>query len=247
MIARELLDGILTLRLAHGKANALDLELVDALLAELDTTDEARAVVLTGTGTIFSAGVDLFRLVDAGPDYVSRFFWKFRDVVRRLFTLPKPVIAAVNGHAVAGGCILALAADSRIMADGKGRFGLPELAVGLPFPSAALEAVRFAVPRRRVQSMVYGAETVLPADALREGWVDEVLAPDTLGPRALELARKYAAIPADTFRITKQCLRAEAAGRMEDCVTADAEALAVWQAPEAHARIRAYLARVVGR
>jgi enoyl-CoA hydratase len=104
MIERTLYDGILTLRLAHGKASALDVELLDALLRELEEAPaNVRAVILTGTGSIFCAGVDLFRVTRDGADYVRQFLPLLDRFVRRLFTLPRPVVAAVNGHAIAGG------------------------------------------------------------------------------------------------------------------------------------------------
>src|SRR5262249_18597291 len=142
MIDRSQTDGVLTLRLAHGKASAMDAELLDALLRELDgIAEDVRAVVLTGTASIFSAGVDLFRLTRDGADYVRRFIPLLCRCLRALFAFPRPVVAAANGHAIAGGCILVLAADYRLMADGVGRIGVPELLVGVPFPAAALEIV----------------------------------------------------------------------------------------------------------
>src|SRR5262245_57734470 len=115
MIERSQHEGVLTLRLAHGKANALDVELLDALLGELSGAAEgARAVILTGTGSIFSAGVDLFRLTREGADYVRRFLPLLSRFLRTLFTFPRPVVAAVNGHAIAGGCIIVLASDARL-------------------------------------------------------------------------------------------------------------------------------------
>src|SRR5262245_49723637 len=173
MIERSLSDGILTLRLAHGKASVLDIELLEALLTELSaTSDGVRAAVLTGTGSIFSAGVDLFRLTNGGPDYVGRFVPLLHRFVRTLFAFPKPVVAAVNGHAIAGGCIITLASDYRLMADGGGRIGVPELLVGVPFPIAPLEVVRFAVPRNHVQSLIYTGVTLPPHEALAAGLID---------------------------------------------------------------------------
>src|SRR6516225_1366555 len=110
IIARSQHEGILTLRLAHGKASALDVELLDALLGELDgSAEDIRAVILTGTGSIFSAGVDLLRLTREGADYVRRFLPLLSRFVRTLFAFPRPVVTAVNGHAIAGGCVLVLA------------------------------------------------------------------------------------------------------------------------------------------
>src|SRR5215475_971404 len=106
MIERSQHEGILTLRLAHGKASAIDIELLDALLRELDgVAEDVRALILTGTGSIFSAGVDLFRLTLEGADYVRRFLPLLSRFVRTLFTFPRPVVAAANGHAIAGGCV----------------------------------------------------------------------------------------------------------------------------------------------
>jgi enoyl-CoA hydratase len=247
MIERSQHEGILTLRLAHGKASALDVELLEALLSELHgVTEDVRALVLTGTGSIFSAGVDLFRLTEGGADYVRRFIPLLSRAVRALFAFPRPVVAAANGHAIAGGCILVLVADVRLMAEGTGRIGLPELLVGVPFPAAALEIVRFAVPRDKVQSLVYTGRTLPPQEALRAGLVDEVVAPDTLLARAQEIARQLALIPPVTYRLTKQSLRAAALERMERASEAQEQAvLEVWSAAETHARIREYLRRTV--
>jgi enoyl-CoA hydratase len=248
MIARSQQDGIVTVRLAHGKASALDAELLDGLLHELESVDEARALVLTGTRSIFSAGVDLFRLTRDGADYVRRFLPLLSRVVRALFAFPKPVVAAVNGHAIAGGCIVVLASDVRIMADGTGRIGLPELLVGVPFPAAALEVVRFAVPRNQVQSLIYTGRTLLPQDALGAGLVDEVVAPDALLARAHEVARQLAAIPPAAFALTKQAVRAQALERIDAAAERqDSAVLDVWTAPETLTHIREYLRRTLGK
>jgi enoyl-CoA hydratase len=247
MIERSQHEGILTLRLAHGKASALDVELLDALLRELDgVAEDVRALILTGTGSIFSAGVDLFRLTQGGADYVRRFLPLLSRFLRTLFAFPRPVVAAANGHAIAGGCILVLAADSRLMAEGAGRIGVPELLVGVPFPAAALEVVRFAVPRDKVQSLIYTGRTLPPQEALAAGLVDEVVATDDLLARAQEIARQLALIPPQVYRLTKQALRAEALERIERASAAqDQAALAVWSAAETHAHVREYLRRTV--
>jgi enoyl-CoA hydratase len=247
MIERTQNEGLLTLRLAHGKASALDVELLQALLRELDGVgDDVRAIILTGTGTIFCAGVDLIRLTREGPDYVRRFLPLLCSVIRRLFTFPRPVVAAANGHAIAGGCILVLACDIRLMAEGAGRIGAPELLVGVPFPAAALEVVRFATPPERLQSLVYTGKTLPPQDALAAGLVDELVAPDKLLARAEETARQLAQVPAETYRLTKQAMRAEAVERMDrDGARTDPAVHEVWLSPATHAHIREYLNRTL--
>ena len=249
MIARSQLDGVLTLRLAHGKANALDVELLDALLHELDgVAEDVRALLLTGSGSIFSAGVDLFRLTREGAGYVRQFLPLLSRFLLKLFSFPRPVVAAVNGHAIAGGCVIALACDARLMAEGVGRIGVPELLVGVPFPAAALEVVRFAVPREKVQSLIYTGRTLSAQEALGAGLVDEVVAPDALLTRAQELARQLATIPPPVYSLTKQSLRAEALERIDGASERlDHAALEVWSAPQTHAHIREYLRRTLGK
>ena len=139
-------DGARWLRMESGKVQALDLELVMDLRAAIGAAraDDAPPVVLTGTGTSFSAGVDLFRVVREGEPYVSRFLPALADLLLDLFTYPGPLVTAINGHAVAGGALIAWCGDLRVMADGKGRIGVPELRVGVPFPAVAIEILRLA-------------------------------------------------------------------------------------------------------
>ena len=247
MLDRSQRDGILTLRLTHGKAHALDVELLDALQRELDGPAlDARAVILTGTDSIFSAGVDLVRLTREGPDYIRCFLPLMARFFRTLFAFPRPVVAACNGHAIAGGCIMLLAADLRVMADGPGLVGVPELLVGVPFPAAALEIVRFAVPRDHVQTLIYTGRTMSPAEALTAGLVDQVVAPGELESRAHAVAEHLARIPAASFRLTKAALRAEALQRIDRAESPpDAAVLEAWTAAKTLEHMRDYVRRTL--
>src|SRR3954471_7742831 len=128
MIETSEINGIRVLRLAHGKASALDLELVIALhdAYRRADADNARAVVLTGSGHIFCAGVDLFRIADGGATYVKAYLAAFAELMFAILGIERPVLAALNGHAIAGGAVLAASADYRVMSSGKGRFGYTE-------------------------------------------------------------------------------------------------------------------------
>lgn len=247
MIIREIRDETAILSISHGKVNLLDAESIEALSSELvRAASEARAIVLTGAGSAFSAGVDLFRILDGGDAYLDRFLPALDGLLRRLFELPVPVVAAVNGHAIAGGCIVALAADYKIMS--AGRLGIPELSVGVPFPVSALEIVRFAIPSSTLQQIIYTGKTVSAEEARDAGLVDEVVEPSALESRALELAHQMASIPKATFRLTKGHLRSVAIERISkmDAVI-DPEVRKLWRDPAIHGVIRAYLDRTLGR
>ena len=130
MIDSKVVDGIAVLAMTHGKVNALDIEFCDTLAAHFDDLrrSDAKAVVLTGQGKIFSAGVDLKRLSAGGAEYIRQFLPALHRLYEAAFFHPKPVVAAVNGHAIAGGCVLAACADRRIMARDAGRIGVTEIA-----------------------------------------------------------------------------------------------------------------------
>ena len=241
-------ERVVTIRLAHGKASALDLELCEAIALAFAETNEsdAAAVILTGTGSIFSAGVDLFRLVEQGRAYSEQFVPALSRLMLDLFSFPKPVVVAVNGHAIAGGCIMTLAGDYRLMASGNGRIGIPELLVGVPFPASIIEAIRFALPTQHLQSLMYTGRTVTADDALRYGMIDEVVAPDALTARAEEVARGFAALPAKAFALAKLQLRDKAISRAKHYAAEyDSDISEMWSDPATHEQIRAYLAKTV--
>ena len=200
MIHREDRDGIAVLRIEHGKANTLDMESCNAVVEAFDHAGDARAVVLTGAGRIFSAGVDLFRVLEGGERYIEAFVPAMCRAFERVFVHPAPVVAAANGHAIAGGCLLVAAADQRLMAQGAARIGIPELQVGVPFPPIALEIMRSATPPQHFRTIVYRAGTHEPAAALALGLIDEVVEPEALLDRALATAERLASVPADNLR-----------------------------------------------
>jgi enoyl-CoA hydratase len=239
---------IAILKLAHGKANTMDIELCQAVIEAFGQlrTSSVLAVVLTGQGGIFSAGVDLVRLSEGGPAYVRKFLPVLNAMFDTVFRFPKPMVAAINGHAIAGGCVLACCADRRLMAQGNGRIGVTELLVGLPFPALAFEIMRFVTASRYFPQAIYAGETCLPDEGARRGWVDEVVTPADLIDRSVAAAQSLAALPAATFVMTKRQMhlpvieRMEREGRGIDNAVTD-----FWAKPEATARIRDYVARTL--
>jgi enoyl-CoA hydratase len=250
MIHREDIGAVTVLRFEHGKANAVDIDLFEALCAQLEQleTEPPRAVVLTGNGSSFSAGVDLNQVVEGGADYLRRFLPLLTRTVRKLFTYPRPVLAAVNGHAIAGGCVLVCACDLRVATTGPAKIGLTELLVGVPFPVAALEAARFALPDRLVQNLVYTGRLLSGQEAQAVGLVDELAEPEALLPTTIARAEQLQRIAPAAFAATKKHLRAATLDRMGQLeISHDDDVIRQWSLPETHERIRGFLAATVGK
>jgi enoyl-CoA hydratase/carnithine racemase len=205
-------------------------------------------VVITGGGRAFSAGVDLRRLLDGGQEYIERFLPALDDALRAVFELAKPVVAAVNGHAVAGGAVLAAAADRVLMAEGPGRIGVPEIVVGVPFPRVPLEVLRHAVGDVAARRLVFGAQTHPPAAAVAFGLVDEVVPADELLDRALSAASRLVAdIPPDTFATTKGQFRREHIQRMDAYADEEGPVGALWARRVADGWTADYLVKATGK
>ncbi len=248
MIDTKITDGIAVVTLAYGKVNALDTEFCEALAARFNElrTSDAKAIVLTGQGKTFSAGVELIKLSQGGADYIRAFLPSLHKLCEAIFFHPKPVVAAVNGHAIAGGCVLACCADRRVMARGQGRIGVTELLVGLPFPAMAFEVVRATVPARYLAEVVYSGATYEADAALERGWIDDISEPSELLEDALAVAQELGALSPAAFAHTKAQIRQPVADHYARSGSAsDRAATDIWCAPATLSYIRAYVARTL--
>jgi enoyl-CoA hydratase len=241
-------DGIAIVKLVHGKANAMDTEFCAAVTETFFKLNSAktRAVVLTGQGRMFSAGVNLIRARDGGARYIRKFLPVLNKMFDTVFNFPKPVAAAINGHAIAGGCVLACCADRRLMAQEAGRMGITELLVGLPFPALAFEVMRFAAAPQHFPALVYSGATFPPDEAHGLGLIDEVVEPAALLDRAVADARTLAALSPQAFAVAKRQLRLDITDRMKKHGRRiDAEATKIWASAKATETIREYVARTL--
>ena len=197
----------------HGPANALDPALVRQLGESLDEAErDGRPLVLTGNDRFFSAGLDLAGL-PADREEMGEFVDAFDELVRRLFLFPCPTVAAVNGHAVAGGAILAAACDVRIGATGSYRVGVSEVQLGVVFPAAAFEVLRAAIPAAWTADVLLRGRLTGPEDAVTNGFLHELAEPEELAARAAERAEELGALPRGAYVHTKRELRDEFAER----------------------------------
>ena len=206
----EQLDGVTVVKIDRPPANALDAQLLDEGYRCLQELAEGPPgpVVLTGREQFFSAGMDL-KVV---PTLSSQ---EQKDVVtgiNRLFAgwyrLERPVVAAVNGHAIAGGLILALCADYRVGTTGPGRLGLTELKAGIPYPAVAMAVVRAELTPPVARDLILRARLVDSHEAQTLGVLDELVDGDPV-PRALEVARELAALPQSAYAQIKYQLRGD--------------------------------------
>jgi len=230
--------GVRVLTLDRPPANAIDetllRELLEAaLVAKHD--DAVRAVVLTGAGKFFSGGFDL-RAPRRDDDESRRIAELYRDSHVALFTLPKPTLAMVRGHAIAGGFVLALACDYRLGAAGDYRIGMNEVAIGASFPRAAIEIVKLRLSHARAAELVLGASVYPAEQAVRLGLVDELLPADQIEATVLRRAARFGAYPRESYAHTKAALLHAAIERIraETPEQAD-EATGVWTTDESRA------------
>jgi enoyl-CoA hydratase/carnithine racemase len=226
---------VAVMRIDRPPANAMDLDLLAEghEVREQLASAEPGAVVLIGRDRFFSAGMDLKAAPQLSPTEQRRTV----DGINRLFlgwySFPRPVVAAMNGHAVAGGLILALCADHRVCAT-EGRFGLTELRAGLPYPLAASSVVRAELSPLAARRLVLGASLVEPEEALALGVVDELRPPDEVLPRALEVAAERAALPRASYGLVKRQLRGAPIDALERALSGGAgdPALGTWVSDE---------------
>ena len=204
--------GVRVLRLDRPPANAINVELLAALASAVSACEpdaSVSALVLTGTRRVFSAGLDLKEMAASGPGELAD-LGGGRDGLYRLWRLGKPTIAMVNGHAIAGGAILALACDFRVAARGALRIGLTETAIGLPFPNGAYQITRACLTAAQARTVLLEADTFDPPRARELGLIDEVVEPGELESRCLERARKLGAFLTPAYAHTKRALQAPA-------------------------------------
>ena len=207
-------DGIATVTLARGKVNAIDEAGVEELrecLGALEQDPAVRAVVLTGRGKFFSFGFDIPGFLDYSKEAFIGYLTKFTELYHYLFMFPKPVVAALNGHTVAGGCMLATACDLRLMVTGKARVSLNEITFGASVFAGAVETLRCCTGHKNAQQILYSGAMYSAVEAHSLGLVDEVTTAEELSERALAAANELAARAPAAFASIKRLLRRSAA------------------------------------
>jgi enoyl-CoA hydratase/carnithine racemase len=219
-------EGVAVVRIDRPPANALDAELLSeaqAVCAEL-CESPPRAVVLTGSGRFFSAGLDLRLVPELDVQGQRELVMGVNGLVAAWYSFPRPVVCAVNGHAIAGGLVLALCADHRVGST-SGKLGLTEARAGIAFPAGAIAVVRAELSPQDARALMLRAELLDPPAALEHGLLDEIAEPESLLERAVDVATELGELPAAAYERVKQQLRAATIAELEQIMAADDDPL----------------------
>ena len=206
----ETRDGIATVVLSRGKVNALNGIVIDELRAcfnALEADPDTTAIVFTGSGKFFSFGFDIPEFLSFAKDDFRDYLINFTDFYTYLFLFPKPVVAALNGHTIAGGCMLALACDYRAMAANKGKISLNEIAFGSAIFAGSTEMLRFLVGSANAAKVLYSGAMYSAEEALGLGLVQEATSDTDLMDKAKAIAADLASKHAPAFAGIKALLR----------------------------------------
>jgi enoyl-CoA hydratase/carnithine racemase len=248
-IQSERNDNLLILSLARGKANALNYELVEELYTSVTAAaadDSVRGLVLaSGRPRFFSSGFDVREVFAYDRDGMTAFFGRFIDLYESLFHFPKPVVAALSGHTFAGGAILAIACDFRIMAEGDFGFALNEINLGLALSPGIRRMLVDAVGISHAREVLLFGEPLPASRALEIGLVREVAPAEQVRDRAIACARTLADKPPVAYREIKRSLRGfGSAGEIPSDRGVLNQFIDMWFSPEAQACRKAVAARV---
>jgi len=240
-------DAIHELRLARPPVNALDPALVRALREAVAQAQRegARGIVLSGREGMFSAGLDVPVLLMLPSDALRAFWNDFFGLCADLARAPIPIVAAITGHAPAGGAVLSIMCDYRVMADGAFKIGLNETQVGLAVPAPIQAMMRRLVGAYRAERLMVAGAMLESADAKAVGFVDELVATDLVVPRAIAWLTDLLKLPPHAMTETRRVARADIAAMFADPAALSVDdILAVWNSPEAQSVLHALVARL---
>lgn len=203
-------DHIQHVILQRGKSNAMHMELVEELISTFTAAEEDPAiegVVLTGNEGFFTSGLDLITLYQYDESQMRTFWHKFTGLLHRLTAFPKPFVTAISGHSPAGGCVMAIASDYRVMAQGEYIIGLNEVPVGIIVPNSIFELYSFWLGKANAYRYLLEGRLFKPEEAREVGLVDEVVPLDRIQGVAVKRIKTYTQFEKNAWRSTKANIR----------------------------------------
>jgi 3,2-trans-enoyl-CoA isomerase len=240
-------ESVRELRLNRPPVNALSSELISTLRRAVQEAPQngARAIIISGAPGRFSAGLDLPVLLTLGESEMKVLWGELYGLLRAIATSPVPTVAAITGHAPAGGTVLTLFCDWRIMADGDFKIGLSEVQVGIPLPPVILAGLRRLVGLRHAEYLAVSGALITPAEALQVGLVDELAPVEQVVERALRWCQHLLALPPNAMTTTRQEARKELCELFASDLDPELEkVLAGWWHPETQSTLRTIAAQL---
>lgn len=235
------------LRLDRPPANALSPELIAALRGAVEAApgDGVRALVISGSPRMFSGGLDVPHLIQLDRAAILAVWRDFYAMMRALATAPVPIAAAITGHSPAGGAVISIFCDTRIMAEGDFRIGLNEVQVGIPLPPVIYKAMRRVVGSRQAERLCVSGALIAAAEAHQIGMVDELVPSERVVERAIEWCRSLLALPPKAMTATRSTARADLAALFEEGTEAEvAGVLDDWFSTETQGILRGLVERL---
>lgn len=239
-------EGYTIVQMNRGKVNAINYEMVNELSSifkELENDDKVRGIILTGQPHYFSAGLDLIELYQYDEKQIEDFFIAFGALYIQFMQVTKPFIAAINGHCPAGGCVLAVTCDNRIMAEGERyTIGLNEVAVNIQISQNLVESYSFWMGTSLANRYIMEGKLLNGQEALSSGLVDELAPLEEVLEKAEKKMRHYLKADPEILLNTKKKLRKTLLDNLDvDAEESIKEAIPLWWKPEIRAKMKAYV------
>ena len=205
-------EKVAVLQLDRGRSNAINAEMVSELkqiIQNIGNDNNIAGLIITGKEGFFSAGLDLIELYNYDETTIRNFWIDFLNMVNLMVAFPKPMVTAISGHSPAGGCVLALCSDYRVMAEGKYIIGLNEVPVGIIVPQSIFHLYSFWLGNAKAYRYLLEGKLMNTDESLASGLVDELVKSESILHAADRQIRKFIQMESTTWQQTKVNLRAE--------------------------------------
>lgn len=234
------------LRMNRPPVNALAKEFLSELRTGIERAPQegAKAIVLSGSLGRFSAGFDLPLLLGLKREEIAKTWHELYALLQATAVSPIPIAAAITGHALAGGVVITVFCDRRVMAAGDYKFGMNEVQVGIRIPPVVMQGVRRLVGPRIAEHLTVTGPVVSPQQALQFGLVDELVEPGLVVGRAVEWCQQLVALPEDAVRFTRNKARADLVALFEDKQPKEDTFTESWFSPSTQENVRAVVERL---